>query len=147
MVERAFENHAHSSGTEPDIIERLRRDRVPMLSLVAEQNGALVGHIAFSPVAIADGAKRWYGLGPLSVEPAVQNGGIGKALCEVGLARLRSEGAAGCTVLGNPDYYARFGFAHDPALIFPGVPAEYFQRVVFTGDPPAGEVSYAQAFG
>ena len=147
LVEGAFADHAHSSGIEPDIIERLRHDRSPMLALVAEQDGAIVGHITFSPVTISDGTQGWFGLGPLSVEPAAQNGGIGSALCETGLDRLRKEGAAGCTVLGDPGYYVRFGFAHDPALIFPGVPAEYFQRIVFSGKPPTGEVSYAPAFG
>ena len=50
-------------------------------------------------------------------------------------------------LLGNPAYYARFGFAHDPALVYPGPPAEYFQRLVLAGEAPSGTVTYAPAFG
>lgn len=147
LVERAFDGHHHSDGTEADIVDRLRRERTPMLSLVAERGDRIIGHIAFSPVSISDGSKGWFGLGPLSVEPDCQNDGIGSALCLKGLERLRSDGAGGCVVLGEPGYYARFGFAHDPALAFPGVPQEYFQCVLFDDEMPAGEVSYARAFG
>lgn len=147
LMERAFDGHAHSDGIEPDIIERLRQERAPMLSLVAELDGRIVGQITFSPVQISDGSGSWFGLGPLSVEPEMQRSGIGSRLCERGLARLVAEQAQGCVVLGDPGYYARFGFAHDPALTFPGVPQEYFQRIVLAGAPPSGEVSYSAAFG
>ena len=70
-----------------------------------------------------------------------------RALIEAGLQRLIARGARGCVVLGDPAYYARFGFIHDPALTFPGAPAEYFQRLVLRGDPPSGAVRYAPAFG
>ena len=49
-------------------------------------------------------------------------------------------------LLGDPGYYARFGFEHDPQLFYPGPPAEYFQRLVLDGPPPAGVVRYASAF-
>ncbi|WP_340588417.1 N-acetyltransferase [Erythrobacter alti] len=147
LVGDAFEDHAHSSGIEPEIIERLRQDRTPMLSLVAVLDDAVVGHIAFSPVTISDGTQGWYGLGPLSVAPARQRGGIGIALCEAGFDRLRADGAAGCVVLGDPGYYGRFGFEHDSTLAYPGVPQHLFQRLIFAGNPPAGEVTYAPAFG
>ena len=80
--------------------------------------------------------------------PDWQRRGIGAALVEAGLEDLRRIDAAGCVVLGEPTYYARFGFAHDPALIYPGafVPA-YFQRLVLSGDPPAGVIGYSPAFG
>ncbi|RJY09417.1 GNAT family N-acetyltransferase [Aurantiacibacter aquimixticola] len=147
VVERAFAGHAHSDGTEPDIVERLRRDRSPSVSLVAEDAGNIVGHIAFSPVTIDDGAIGWFGLGPVSVDPYRQGEGIGSALCRHGLLRIREQGAMGCVVLGDPGFYARFGFACDPALTFPGVPPEYFQRLRFGGRAPRGEVTYAPAFG
>ncbi len=147
LIARAFEGHVHSDGTEPDIVERLRKEREPMLSLVAERGGAICGHVAFSPVTISDGTTGWFGLGPLSVEPACQHQGIGSALVREGIARLRADGATGCVVLGEPDYYGRFGFAHDPALLFPGVPGPYFQRVVWSGATPQGDVSYSPAFG
>ena len=72
----------------------------------------------------------------------------GGALVEAGLEDLQRIDAAGCVVLGEPEYYARFGFAHDPALSYPGaIVREYFQRLVLRGDPPRGVVSYAAAFG
>ena len=147
VLERAFADHAHSDGIEPDLVEQLRRDRTPMLALVAEEEGAILGHITFSPVTIADGSQGWYGLGPLAVLSERQRGGIGSALCEAGLARLRKEGASGCLVLGDPAYYRRFGFVRDQEMLFPGAPAEYFQRVMFNGEPPRGNVRYAPAFG
>lgn len=73
--------------------------------------------------------------------------GIGAALIGAGLERLRSSGASGCVVLGDPAYYARFGFAHDPALTYPEGPAEAFRRIVFTGPAPRGPVRYHAAFG
>jgi len=89
---------------------------------------------------------RWFGLGPLSVRPDRQRKGIGKALVETGLKRLRATDAAVCVVLGDPVYYARFGFVSDPALRYGDVPPEYFQRIVFSGAPPSGGMMYHSAF-
>lgn len=147
IVEAAFKDHHHSDGTEPDVIERLRRDRSPMLSLVAEEGGEVVGHVAFSPVTIGGVDCDWFGLGPLSVIPEKQNSGIGSALVREGLERLQARGAGGCVVLGEPGYYGRFGFVADAALTFAGVPPEYFQRLLLAGDMPHGAVRYASAFG
>ncbi len=148
LVTAAFRDHPHGSGTEGDILRRLRAAGQLTLSLIAEnQDLAPIGHVAFSPVTISNGASGWYGLGPVSVMPMRQRVGIGTALIEEGLQQLDQMGAAGCVVLGEPRYYARFGFRHDPALIFPGPPAEYFQRLVLRGDAPMGEVRYAPAFG
>lgn len=148
LTTAAFRDHPHGSGQEAAIIARLRADGDLALSLVATNlDLAIVGHAAFSPVAMADGAAGWFGLGPVSVIPLRQNAGIGSALIEAGLQRLIARGARGCVVLGDPAYYARFGFIHDPALTFPGAPAEYFQRLVLRGDPPSGTVRYAPAFG
>ena len=90
-----------------------------MLSLVAEAQDDPIGHAAFSPVTISDGSEGWYGLGPVSVIPSRQGEGIGTALVREGIARLCRLGAQGCVVLGEPGYYERFGFRHDPALAFP----------------------------
>ena len=72
------------------------------MSLVAEVDGRVVGHIAFSPVAMSDGTNHWYGLGPVSVLPQCQRRGIGKALIQEGLARLKELGAKGCCLVGHP---------------------------------------------
>ena len=85
----AFESMEISSHTEQFIIEALRTAKALTISLVAEVDGHVVGHIAFSPVTISDGSDNWYGLGPVSVLPQYQRMGIGKALIDEGLTRLR----------------------------------------------------------
>ena len=147
VVAAAFDGHPHSDGSEPGIVDALRADGDLAISLVAEEGGAIVGHVAFSPVSVSDGSQGWFGLGPAAVDPARQGEGIGTALIERGLDLLRDRGAAGCVVLGDPAYYARFGFAHDPALTYPGPPPEYFQRLVIGNSGAQGVVAYAGAFG
>lgn len=145
LTQEAFRGHPHSQHTEGYIIDALRAAGALTLSLVAHEADVAVGHAAFSPVAIGDGAAGWYGLGPVAVLPAMQGRGIGAALIEAGLAALQARGAAGCVVLGEPAYYRRFGFAQVPALTYPGVPPQYFMARVFT-TPAAGEVAYHAGF-
>lgn len=143
---QAFENAPHTDHTEQFIVRELRLAGALTVSLVAETNGQIMGHVAISPVRISDGAAGWYGLGPVSVAPANQGQGVGKQLMERSLDRLRSVAANGCVVLGDPKYYGRFGFAPVAGLVLPGVPAEYFQALVMGCKIPQGEVSYHQAF-
>lgn len=147
LTERAFAGHPHSSGTEPHIVSALRTAGALTLSLVAEIDGIVVGHVAISPVTISDGTADWYGLGPISVDPAFQGRGLGSDLVRAGLARLAALGAAGCVVLGDPGYYTRFGFQVKPGLVYPGPPAEYFMALGFGASHPEGRVAYHAAFG
>lgn len=142
----AFEYAAHSSHTEQFIVRDLRRAGALFLSLVAEEGGALIGHVAISPVSISHTDARWYGLGPISVAPAWQGRGVGTALMQAVLQELRASGAAGCVLLGEPGYYGRFGFKAQPELLLPGAPAEYFQALSFDGEMPRGTVNYHAAF-
>lgn len=142
----AFAGHPHSDQTEHLIVERLRRAGKLALSLVAEEGGAIAGHVAFSPVRIGLASEGWHGLAPLSVAPARQNRGIGSRLVREGLSRLRAAGSAGCVVLGEPTYYGRFGFAPDPAITLQGPPAEYFQALAFGPERPEGETRFDDAF-
>jgi len=147
-ITSAFAVAEHSGGNEADIVRRLRAERELEASYVAATPaGEIVGHVAFSPVRVDGDECGWYGLGPLAVLPAWQQRGIGAALVEEGIDQLRRIGAAGCVVLGDPAYYARFGFEHDPALSYPGPPPEYFQRLVLGGASPSGVVTYSPAFG
>ncbi|MDX3775646.1 N-acetyltransferase [Chromatiaceae bacterium AAb-1] len=142
----AFKNTAHTDHTEQFIIRELRNYGALSVSLVAEDGGAVIGHVAVSPVTISSGAAGWYGLGPISVTPERQGSGIGTQLMWAVLNELRSSGASGCVVLGEPGYYSRFGFVADPGLVLSGVPPEYFQAISFSGSLPAGTVSYHDAF-
>ena len=147
LTEQAFRTMPFSEGDEQDLINALRADGELALSLVAETASQIVGHIAFSPVTISDGKTDWYDLGPVSVDPALQRRQIGSRLIRHGIAEMRQRGARGIVLLGNPDFYGRFGFAADPALQYPGPPAQYFQRLVMEGPPPTGIVTYPRAFG
>lgn len=142
----AFRSMAISNHTEQFIIEALRDAHALTLSLVAELDGQVVGHIAFSPVVLSDGTPDWYGLGPLSVLPECQRHGIGKALIEEGLMRLKAMGARGCCLVGHPDYYRKFGFRNAPELVLEGVPSEVFFALSFDGDLPQGQVTFHEAF-
>jgi len=147
LVELAFHDAPHRDGTEQFVVNALRRAGALTLSLVAEDGGVLVGHVALSPVRISDGSQGWYGLGPVAVAPACQRRGIGAQLIERALRELCALGASGCVVLGDPAYYGRFGFRANPSLVLPEVPPEYFQVVAFLETMPAGTVEYHAAFG
>jgi putative acetyltransferase len=142
----AFENVEVSNQTEQFIINALRVAKVLTISLVAEINGQIVGHIAFSPVTISDGSRDWYGLGPLSVLPLYQRQGIGTALVQHGLSSLREMGAQGSCLVGYPSYYKRFGFRNIPGLILEGVPEEVFLALPLQSTIPQGKVVFHEGF-
>ena len=142
----ALRDHPYSRQTEPFIIRELRRAGALTLSLVAEIDGRVVGQVAVSPVAMSDGTPDWYGLGPVSVLPEYQRRGIGSALINAGLERLRAVGARGCALVGDPAYYGRFGFRNRPALVHDGVPQEFFVVLPFDGRVPQGHVTFHPAF-
>ena len=142
----AFKTLAVSNQTEQFIIKALRAAGALTVSLVAEIDGRVVGHVAFSPVAISDGTRDWYGLGPVSVLPEYQRQGIGKALINEGLSLLKQLGGQGCALVGDPNYYKRFGFKNFPELVHEGVPQEVFLALPFTEKVPQGTVVFHKAF-
>ncbi|MFZ2089325.1 MAG: N-acetyltransferase [Desulfobaccales bacterium] len=146
VTQAAFENHPISNNTEQFIVIALRAAKALTISLVAEVGGKVVGHIAFSPVSISDGSLNWYGLGPISVAPAHQRQGFGKALMHEGLSRLKALGANGCVLVGDPDYYERFGFRSFPELMHEGVPPENLLVLPFGRNKPQGVVLFHQSF-
>ena len=142
----AFKTLEISNHTEQFIIEALRAAKALTVSLVAEMDGRVIGHIAFSPVTISDGTPSWYGLGPVSVLPEYQRQGIGKALIQEGLQRLRDLHAQGCCLVGHPDYYRKFRFRNMPGLVLDGVPQEVFFALSFDGHTPQGTVAFHEGF-
>jgi putative acetyltransferase len=146
VTKTAFATLAISQHTEQFIINALRAAGALTVSLVAEIDGNVVGHVAFSPVTISDGSPDWYGLGPVSVLPPHQKQGIGSALICEGLSRLKARGGKGCMLVGEPAYYQRFGFRNLPALTLEGVPPQYFLVLPFEDQTPTGAVVFHSAF-
>lgn len=146
VTRAAFIGQPHSEQTEAAIVDALRAAGALTVSLVAIDDGMLVGHVAFSPVTI-DGADRgWFGLGPVSVAPGRQREGIGSRLIAGGLDDLKARGARGCVVLGDPGYYRHFGFEPRVGLTYADVPPEYFQALAFGGESARGKVEYHAGF-
>ena len=123
VTQRAFAGRSYSDGNEQDIVDALRARNALAISLVAVLRGRILGHVAFSPARAEDGSPGWYTLGPVSVHPDVQRQGIGQRLIITGIGRLRELGASGCIVLGDTNYYSRFGFVPPPQNLWVGDPA------------------------
>ena len=150
VEERAFKREA-----EAELVDRLRARGKATLSLVAVDDDEVVGHVLFSPVTLVNGDDRFeiVGLGPVAVDPKRQNEGIGSRLIRAGLEEIRQSGYAAVVVLGDPAYYARFGFG--PARRYgifydaPGIPEDAFQvlelrRGVLGGH--SGSAQYVEEF-
>ncbi len=142
----AFQSLEVSNQTEHYIIEALRAARALSLSLVAEFQSRVIGHIAFSPLRISDGTPDWYGLGPVSVLPKYQRQVVGKALVQEGLSRLKDLQARGCCLVGHPEYYKKFGFDTLPGLVHEGVPPKVFLALSFDGKIPQGTALFHEGF-
>ncbi len=142
----AFAGKSYSDGTEPGIIDALRKAGALSVSLVADENGMVLGHVALSPVRVSN-CENWYGLGPIAVTPKRQKQGIGSALIAAAFAELEHLGAHGCALTGDPNYYARFGFVSTGALSYNDTPVKYIQHVTLRGAEPAGELAFHDAFG
>jgi putative acetyltransferase len=107
---RAVNQAAFNTSAEADLVDALRERAQPIVSLVADDDGTIVGHIMFSPVTLPHPDLRIMGLAPMAVVPARQRHGIGSALVHEGLERCRELGFAAVVVLGHAEYYPRFGF-------------------------------------
>jgi putative acetyltransferase len=113
------ESAAFPTRDEADLVRALRRPGArPFISLVAEVDARIVGHILFTPVTVASKGETWaaMGLGPMAVEPAEQRRGVGSRLVRAGLDACRAIGGRVVVVLGHPSYYPRFGFARADRL-------------------------------
>ena len=146
VTEAAFRGTPYSDGTEAKIVDQLRADGDLSLSLIACEDGVVTGHVALSPVRIGDRTTGWFGLGPLSVQPGRQRRGIGIALVKGALDWLCANRAAGCVLVGDPGYYARFGFFSDGQCTYAGLDPKFVQRLVLAGPDAQGEITYRPAF-
>lgn len=142
----------HPSIDEADLVARLHDDGDSVLSLVAEHKGEIVGHAMLSRMSVSgDGrAYRALGLAPVGVRPWAQDGGVGSKLIRAALAEAETAGEELIFVLGDPDYYARFGFSQDAAMPFasPYAGTWFMARWLHppSGPPRSGVAAYAPAF-
>jgi putative acetyltransferase len=152
---RHVNERAFPTAAEADIVDALRANCPDVLSLVAEEQGRITGHILFSPATLATAGGELHGmaLAPMAVLPERQNRGVGSALVRAGLDLLRQRGCPFVIVLGHPTYYPRFGF--EPAHRFgirpqwDGIPEEAFMISFLDapGDRPvAGVARYRDEF-
>jgi putative acetyltransferase len=146
LVTEAFRGAPHSDGSEGPLVGRLRDAGGLLVSLVAEADGRLAGHIGASPAEVG-GDRGWVAIAPVSVRPDLQRRGIGTALVQALLARLRATGARGAVLVGDPGYYGRFGFRARPGLTAGTIPAVYVQALGFGEATPRGELRFHPAFG
>jgi putative acetyltransferase len=140
---------AFGQPDEADLVDALRADGDALVELVAEEDGAVVGHILFSPLATDTGA-RLAALAPLSVTPGRQRDGLGQALMAAGHQACRASGVEAVIVLGHPAYYPRAGYSAEAAkTVKAPFSGPSFMALALTEGALDGPVSitYARAFG
>lgn len=152
LIQEAFSSAEHRDGNEQDLVAALRKSDafIPELSLVAEQDGMLIGHVLFTKALV--GQFPVLVLAPLSVLPAYQRQGIGTALIQAGHAIAKKLGYFHILVLGSETYYPRCGYqpANQLGVAVPdGIPPANFMAIRLQEDAPSisGAVTYAKEFG
>ncbi len=151
LIKEVFKNAEHSDGDEHNLVNRLRKSNafIPELSLVAELDKKIVGHILFTKVMVGDSIQ--LALAPISVDTALQKQGIGSLLIHTGHTIAKNMGFEYVILLGYPRYYSRFGYrpSRDFNIICPfDVPEEYFMAVNLQGKNSLlnAKVEYPQEF-
>jgi putative acetyltransferase len=153
-VVHALNASVFETAAEAKLVDALRRDAKPIISLVAAEGKEIVGHILFSPVSLVDHPELMImGLAPMAVAAHRQRRGIGSALVGAGLEHCKQLGAGAVVVLGHHDYYPRFGFV--PATRYGlrsayEVPEEAFMAVELRPGylkDAGGMIEYHAAFG
>lgn len=149
-VIRDVEELAFGGMGEATLVDSLVAADDAVLELVAERDGEIIGHILFSRVFVEDGDDRFPGvaLAPAAVLPDWQGKGVGRAMINDAHKRLKAAGEKLSVVLGDPAYYARFGYEHKRAAAFTSTyQCEALQAVVWGEAPSSGKLVYATPFG
>ncbi len=140
---------AFAGTDEANLVRRLRHDNDVVLELVALNDKVIIGHILFSRLKLA-GAEDFdaVALAPLAVAPAHQGKGAGSKLARIAHEHLAAAGETLSIVLGEPEYYGRFGYEHQRAAGFESpYQGDYLQAYTFGDAPSSGTLIYAPAFG
>lgn len=153
LIKDAFATAEHADGSEQDLVAALRKNKdafIPELSLVAVDDGKIIGHILFTKMKVGDDIV--LALAPLSVRPAYQKQGVGTALIREGHRIAKDLGYPYSVVLGSETYYPRVGYLPAEAFhisIPEGIPAQNYMVIKLSdhAKPICGEVSYAKEFG
>lgn len=146
---RDVEEHAFGQKAEAGLVDALIENGDAVLELVAEEEGAVVGHILFSRLYVETNGKLHpaVALAPLAVEPAFHGTGIGGALVREAHVRLKAAGETLAIVLGDPAYYGRFGYEHGRATGFDSdYQSEALQALAWGDAPASGKLVYASPF-
>ena len=148
---RAVHLAAFPTAVEADLVKALKEDFHSEISLVAKDEGQIVGHVLLSRMKVEGGGRefRALGLAPVAVLPDRQGKGVGSQLIEEALRRAEAQGEEMVFVLGEPDYYGRFGFEPSAAAPFASLYAGPYLMAKSFGAPlpVAGTAAYAPAFG
>lgn len=147
---RAVTEQAFGQPAEADLVDALFRDGDAVVELVAVEDGRIVGHVLFSrlTVLVDGGSFAAVALAPVSVAPDRQRAGIGGALIGEAHSLLRGQGERLSVVLGDPEYYARFGYGRPRAEAFDSdYQCAALQALAWGDAPDRGRLVYARAFG
>lgn len=153
IIRAAFAGTDFGHQGEAELVRMIDGDGDTLVSLVAERDGVIVGHVLFSRMDVdADGQPlAAAGLAPVAVRPGLQGQGIGDALIRAGLDVLREQGIAISFVLGHEAYYPRFGYSPELAARFasPFAGPHFMAMMLDSGAPwpLGGRADYAPAFG
>ncbi|MCD8340250.1 MAG: N-acetyltransferase [Burkholderiales bacterium] len=152
VVKRAFSKNSSTDVEECALVNNLRKSSafIPFLSLAAELNGKIVGHIMFTKAFVGD--ETVLCLAPLSVDHSFQNRGVGTALVKEGHRRAKKLGYQYSVILGDPNYYSRFGYklASELGIGAPAkIPVEFLQAIQLDDNAPrlCGVMTYPKEFG
>ena len=152
LIKEAFESAEHADGNEQDLVVDLRKSDafIPELSLVAEKDGKIAGHIMFTKAHVED--KEVLVLAPLSVKPEFQKQGIGTSLIHEGHKTAKALGYQYSVVLGSELYYPKAGYvpAENFGIRVPdGIPSQNFMAIKLceNAEPVKGRLIYAKEFG
>ena len=139
---------AFGRAAEADLVDRLKADGHVLTSLVADQDGEIVGHILFTRLPVAGFSGEAAALAPMAVRPDRQRSGIGGALIRAGVDTCREFGIDAIVVLGHEHYYPRFGFSVEAArsLDSPFSGPAYMALILQSGVMLTGKVEYPRAF-